>query len=77
MVRKALEVLEPRPWTVASTEGWGEELFNKRIEAGRAKVRAATCRNRTTLMPNHIGTPAAGAGGTVLEGKRARKGVRK
>lgn len=76
-MRNALEVELPSPCIVASTEGWGEELFSKRMEAGSAKVLAATCRNSTTLIPSQIGIPPAGSGAAVELGRRAKNGVRK
>ena len=45
--------------------------------AGIANVRAATCRNSTAAMPNQIGIPEAGAVAAAVEGRRARKGVKR
>ena len=45
--------------------------------AGKANVRAATCRNKTSAMPLQMVSPPAGSGAAVVDGSLARKGVRK
>lgn len=76
MVRKVAEQACPTPWMVPSTLGWGEELLSKMILAGNAKVRAATCKNRTKLIPSQTAHPLAGSGGGDDEGRSAMYGAR-
>ena len=52
-------------------------MFRRRMDAGSANVRAATCKNSTTAMPSQMGIPAAGSGGRLVLGSLAKKGVRK
>ena len=77
MVLNAEEVLLPKPWMVASTDGCGEELLRRRMLAGSAKVLAPTCRNKTNAIAAQIEKPVACSGGGEVEGIRARKGVTK
>lgn len=62
---------------VARTEGWGEELLRRIMDAGRAKVRAATCKRMTKAMPSQTQKPEAGLGDSELDGKREMYGARK
>ncbi|EGC43625.1 conserved hypothetical protein [Histoplasma capsulatum var. duboisii H88] len=41
------------PWTVASTDGCGEQLFSRIMDAGSVKVRDKTCKNSTTTTEIH------------------------
>ena len=62
---------------VPKTEGCGDELLSRIIVAGRAKVRAATCKNNTKEMPSQTAAPEAGSGAFDVDGKSAIYGARK
>jgi hypothetical protein len=76
-VRKVAEQAWPSPCIVPKTEGCGDELLSRMMVAGRAKVRAATCRNNTEEMPSQIAAPEAGSGAFDVDGRSAMYGARK
>lgn len=68
MVLKADDTTWPIPCTALSAEGRGAQLFSRTMAAGRAKVRAVTCNERTTAIESHTRRPPACEGGKVEEG---------
>lgn len=76
-VRKVAEQAWPRPCIVPKTEGCGDELLSRMMVAGRAKVRAATCKNNTKEIPSQTAAPEAGSGAFDVDGRSAMYGARK
>ena len=63
------------PCNVPKTEGWGDELLSRIVDAGNAKVRPATRIKRTQQRLIQIRGPSFSDGGGVFDGISERNGT--